>query len=241
MDKITINTTQNVTIEYEIGSLGDRIIATLIDWLIIAGYCIFILIIIGNVSNHSHVGSTFVVLFMLFLLPALLYPLLCETFMNGQSFGKRARKIRVVRIDGRQASFGNYLMRWLIGLIEISSCDGVIAILAIVINGKGQRLGDLAAGTAVIKIRNKETISSTAFENLTDTYVPVFSQAANLTDDDANTIRQVLQLPPLQNAYTMQDRLARKLKEHLKIQSTLNNETFLKTILKDFNKINGRL
>lgn len=241
MNKLTIETTQNVSIEYEIGSLGDRIVATLIDILILFGYYIFIAIVIGAITTHTYErGAAYYTLFIIFILPALLYPLLCETFMNGQSFGKRARKIRVIRRDGRPATFGNYLMRWLIGLIEVNFY-GIIAIITIVLNGKGQRLGDIAAGTAVIKIRDKETITSTAFENVQEEYTPVFPAAAKLSDDDANTIRQVLQLPAMQNAYTMQDRLARKLKEYLNIQTTLNNETFLRTLLKDFNKINGRL
>lgn len=240
MDKITIDTTQNVSIEYEIASLGDRIVATLIDWLILLGYYIAYLIILGIFGRSLFYGGGFVIIFLTLIVPMLLYPLLCETFMNGQSFGKRARKIKVIRMDGRQPNFGNYLLRWLIGMIEIPFY-GVIAIITIVINGKGQRLGDIAAGTAVVKLRNKQSISSTAFVNVEDAYIPVFPQASNLTDAEATTIREVLQLKNSENQYIILVRLATKLKEYLKIETTLDNESFLKTLLKDFNKINGRL
>jgi uncharacterized RDD family membrane protein YckC len=238
MDKLTIDTTQNVTIEYEIGSLGDRILATIIDVLILFGYYIFMAIITGILGQT--LGKAFYILFLIIILPVLFYPLLCETFMNGQSFGKRARKIKVIRIDGRQASFGNYLMRWLIGLIEVNFY-GVIALITIVINGKGQRLGDMAAGTAVIKLKPGESIGSTAFTQVEETYIPVFPQVSTLSDTDAGTIRQVLLLNDIENEYIIKDKLAAKIKDLLKISSILDSDTFLKIVLKDFNKINGTI
>jgi uncharacterized RDD family membrane protein YckC len=240
MEKITIETTQNVSIEYEVASLGDRIVATILDGLIIFGYYITIMIILGLIGRSLFYGGGFTILFIIIVLPVMFYPLLCETFMNGQSFGKRARKIRVIRMDGRQATFGNYLLRWLIGMVEINFY-GIIALITIVLNGKGQRLGDLAAGTTVIKLRDKASISSTAFEKVEEVYTPVFPQAANLTDAEATTIREALQLKNSENQYIIIVRLADKLKSYLNIQTTMNNEAFLKTLLKDFNKINGRL
>lgn len=238
MDKLTIETTQNVSIEYEIGSLGDRILATIIDWLIIFGYYVFILIIFGALIRGT--GLTFVSLLIIVLLPVLLYPLLCETFMNGQSFGKRARKIKVIRVDGRQPTFGNYLVRWLIGLVEVN-LYGIIALITIVFNGKGQRLGDIAAGTAVIKIKTRESIDNTAFENVDENYVPVFPQAANLSDADITLVRQVLKVDEPENYYAIKAKLVDKIKSVLNIESNLSHEAFLQTILKDFNKINGRM
>lgn len=238
MDKLTIETTQNVSIEYEIGSLGDRIVATIIDWLIILGYYIFIILVFGVMIGGNTLS--FIAIFFLVVLPAFLYPLLCETFMNGQSFGKRARKIKVIRIDGRQATFGNYLIRWLIGLVEVNFY-GIIALITIVLNGKGQRLGDIAAGTAVIKIKARESIDNTAFENVDDSYVPVFPQAASLSDTDIALVRQVLKVDDPENYYIIKAKLVDKIKSVLNIESDLSHEAFLETILKDFNKINGRV
>jgi len=240
MDKLSIETTQNVSIEYEIGSLGDRILATLIDGLIIFGYYIIITVLFRIVGNSGGIGSSFFIILLIFILPALLYPLLCETFMNGQTFGKRARKIRVIRIDGKQPTFGNYLLRWLIGLVEITFY-GIIALITIVLNGKGQRLGDIAAGTAVIKMKTRESVSNTAFENVDESYTPVFPQVADLSDEDITLIKQVLLVDDPENYYTIKAKLVAKIKETLKIESTLDHETFLRTLLKDFNKIHGRL
>jgi uncharacterized RDD family membrane protein YckC len=234
MERIKVETTQNVSIEYDIASLGDRIVAMLIDMLIIFGYYMIILIILFAIRPAS---SSMLYFIIIMILPVLFYHLLCEVFMNGQSFGKRAMKIKVIRVDGRQPTFGNYLLRWVLRLIE----DGIIAIIVILINGKGQRLGDMAAGTTVIKLRKKETLSSLSFQKVDESYVPVFPEAAHLTDADATTIRQVLRLSPGENQMALQAKLATKLKEHLRVQSLLDNKKFLETILKDFNKLNGRL
>lgn len=241
MDKITITTTQNVSIEYEIGSLSDRILATVIDLLILFGYFICIGVINSIISSPFETVTWPIIVELILILPAFFYPLLCETFLNGQTLGKRARKIRVIRVDGKQPGFGNYLMRWLLWLVEIPFACGIIAIITIVLNGKGQRLGDLAAGTAVIKIRENENIRNTAFENIHETYVPVFQQAGNLSDDEATLIRQVLNLKDEENKVNIQARLSSKLKELLKIDSALEDRIFLETLLRDFNRINGRL
>jgi len=240
MDKLTIETTQNVSIEYEIGSLGDRILATIIDWLIIFGYYVAILILFRILSDTGGFGNSFFILVLIIVLPAFLYPLLCETFMNGQSFGKRARKIKVIRLDGRQPTFGNYLLRWLIGLVEVNFY-GIIALITIVFNGKGQRLGDIAAGTAVIKMKARESISNTAFENVDDGYVPAFPQVANLSDEDIAIVRQVLKIDDPESYYAIKSKLVDKIKETLHIESNMDHEVFLQTVLKDFNKIHGRL
>jgi len=242
MEKITIETTQNVHIEYEVGNVGDRIVATIIDLLIMLGYCLAVVIIFTNTLSHSFGPGTGVLFFVL-LLPVMLYSLLFEVFMNGQTPGKRAMKIKVMRMDGRQPGFGNYLMRWILRLVDIWMTDGVAALITILINGKGQRLGDLAAGTLVIKLRAKQQISNTAFERVDEKYVPVFPEATMLSDKDASTIRQVLNLTinDVEDIAILENKLADKLKTYLNVKTTLGDRQFLQTILKDYNMISGRL
>lgn len=232
-DKLHVDTTQNVAIDYEIASLGDRIIATLIDMLIIVGYYILaIFVFMKMVPSY--------ITLIIMVLPVLFYPLLCEVFMNGQSFGKRTRAIKVIRIDGKQPTFGNYLMRWLLGLIEVNFY-GLIAMITIAINGKGQRLGDIAAGTSVIKLKQRESISHTVFQNVDDSYVAVFPQAGNLTDKEAETIKKVLLLKDTDNYPELAAALAAKIKGILQIETSMQDEEFIEVLLKDFNKVHGRL
>jgi uncharacterized RDD family membrane protein YckC len=236
MERIKVETTQNVAIEYDIASVGDRIIATIIDMLIVLGYYIIIIIIYSYFVKANTPNGAFY-FFIPLLIPVIFYHLLCEVFMNGQSFGKKAMKIKVIRMDGRQPTFGNYLLRWVLRLVE----EGFIALITVVINGKGQRLGDIAAGTTVIKLRQNQPLTALSFQKVEENYIPVFPEAAQLTDADANTMRQVLRLRPEENQMALQAKLVTKLKEHLHIQSLLDNKKFLETLLRDFNKLNGRL
>ncbi|HSY75960.1 MAG TPA: RDD family protein, partial [Bacteroidia bacterium] len=237
--KITIETTQNVDIEYDIASVGDRIVANIIDTLIIVGYVIILMIIFFSIFRPNMFTPAMGVVLFILALPVFLYYLLCETFMNGQSFGKRAMKIKVIRMDGRQPTFGNYLVRWILRIVD----NGIVALIAVIASGKGQRLGDMAAGTCVIKIRTKEVIKNTAFEKVEEAYVPIFPEAMHLTDKDASTIKQVLNLSvtETEDVAAIETKLAAKLKQHLNIHTSLGDADFLRTLLKDYNMISGKL
>jgi uncharacterized RDD family membrane protein YckC len=240
MEKITIETTQNVDIEYDIASVGDRIVANILDTLVQVGYVLILMIIIFTIIGGFHAFNPVIVIvgFILYL-PIFLYYLLSEIFMNGQSIGKRAMKIKVIRMDGRQPTFGNYLVRWVLRIVD----SGVVALIAVIASGKGQRLGDMAAGTCVIKLRAKEEIKNTAFEKVEEAYVPTFPEATHLTDKDASTIKQVLNLSitETEEVAAIESKLAAKLKQHLNIHTSLGDAEFLRTLLKDYNMISGKL
>ncbi len=246
MENIAVETTQNVNIEYPIAGIPERIAATLLDFLIMLGYVLIISVIFSfaTVLSERRFGdmsaASITALIVLFL-PVLFYSLIFETFMNGQSIGKRAVRIKVMRLDGRQPSFGNYVMRWILRLIDIRISFGLAAVVTIAINGKGQRLGDIAAGTMVIKMKHKEEISKTAFVNVQEDYVAAYPEVIRLTDREANIIKKVLLLGEDENRDEAQQRLVEKLSEHLSVQpKEENNKQFLKVLLKDYNKVNGR-
>ena len=95
MESIQIETTQNVTLEYTPASVGDRILAYLIDSLIIIAWLImFIFIGVGLGINSRSNGAPFVVLFVIGFLPLMFYNLVSELLMNGQTVGKKAMSIR---------------------------------------------------------------------------------------------------------------------------------------------------
>ncbi|MEJ2049329.1 MAG: RDD family protein [Calditrichota bacterium] len=244
MPTIKIPTTQNVEIEFELASIGDRILGALIDFAAIIIYSIAVGIFLSSLAVSDSTIS--LVLLILFYLPAFLYDFLLETFLNGQSIGKTIRKIKVVRLDGSSANIGGYFLRWLFRIVDIYICYGGIAIVTILINGKGQRLGDLAAGTTVIKLRSNTTLDETIFTRVDEDYTPVFPGAARLESSTIATIKEVL------NAEVEEERMGRvtlrlalKMKDVLEarmnISSTLPPRTFLETILKDYNYLNGRI
>ncbi|HOO08394.1 MAG TPA: RDD family protein [Cyclobacteriaceae bacterium] len=113
MHSIKVRTTQNVFITYPIASLGDRILAFLLDYLILVAYSVFILALFINMEmDVAWVWGVSLGL------PWLFYHLLFEVFMNGQSPGKRVMSIKVVRLDGTPATIGNYIMRWVFAFID---------------------------------------------------------------------------------------------------------------------------
>ena len=97
-----------------------------------------------------------------------------ESLMEGQTFGKKAMKIKVVKIDGFQAGFGDYLIRWFFRLVDVFSNSGVVGLISMIVSKNNQRLGGIGSGTAVISLKNRVNISHTILESLKQDYLPVF-------------------------------------------------------------------
>ncbi|HEY8401344.1 MAG TPA: RDD family protein [Cytophagaceae bacterium] len=237
MEKINIETAQNVTIDYNIASLGERILANIIDYLIIAVYYIFTIILFFQSANKMF-DSMWV--FMLASLPPMVYQLLCEVFMNGQSFGMKAMNTKVIRLDGREASLGNYLLRWVLRPVDIFFTNGAVAIITILINGKGQRLGDIAAGTTVVKFRKDVNLSDTIFTKTNEDYQVTYPDVVQLTDKDMAVIKEVLSIYRKTGRVGPVKKLTIKLKQILKIEHEVDAIKFLQTLLKDYNHLTGK-
>jgi uncharacterized RDD family membrane protein YckC len=236
MHTIQVRTAQNVFIHYPVASIGDRILGHLVDLLILSLYYIglFALVIQTNLKEDW-------VLILLFALPYLFYTLAFEIFMNGQTPGKRAMNTQVVRLDGSPATVGNYIVRWLFALVEFSISSGVIAILTILITGKGQRLGDVVGGTSVIKLIPQEEITSReVFVTAEEKYEPTFSQVIALSDRDVELIQQALEVNRVHQNPKPMLMAAERVKSLLGIQTDMPTIKFLYTIIKDFNHYASR-
>lgn len=245
MQKIKIETAQNVDIEYEVASIGDRVLAELIDLLIMFGYLIasvFILSFLQAVLGPAglYYGVAFVVVLYV---PIFLYDFLCETFMDGQSFGKKARKIKVVKMDGSRPTIGSYLLRWLIKPIDVYMTYGSVGIVTMFINGKGQRLGDLAANTTVIKMKSVVRLEDTILSNIPDNYELKFPQVSFLTDRDIRIIRDVININNRKMDFYLYENVLARTKEVISKKIGVNSDIrpiyFLNMVLKDYNYLNS--
>src|SRR5690606_34099611 len=105
------------------------------------------------------------------------------SLMEGQTPGKKLMKIKVVKIDGYQASFADYMIRWVFRIVDVSFA-GVVGLISMIVSKNNQRLGDIASGTAVISLKNNINISHTILENIHENYVPSFPQVIALSDND---------------------------------------------------------
>jgi hypothetical protein len=144
-------------------------------------------------------------------------------------------KIQVVKLDGSQPRFSNYLLRWILRIIDISLLFGAIALIVIVINGKGQRLGDIAAATTVIKLKQKATLQDTIFKPVATEYALVFKEVAKLNDRDISIIKDVLEFSLKNNNTAALQKLSQKTRQTMGVNSTLSAEQFLETVLDDYN------
>ena len=223
---VAIRTAQNVVLEYQPASIGERILATLLDYLVFLGW--FLLVFAVPAGLGLRTGTFFVLLLML---PIFLYDLLCEYFLNGRSVGKLAMNIRVVKLDGSPPALGAYLIRWLLRIVEsVAFFFGIVPIITVAANGKGQRLGDIAAGTSVVRLKPAVVLNDVLIQALPEDYVVQFPDVRQLTDRDIHVIRNVLR----QGDETALLRTADKVKSVMGVQSTLENRQFLLTVINDY-------
>ena len=229
MEAIRIQTAQNVFIEYQPASVGDRILATLIDGVV--AWCFVILLSVLISSLDVHVGTT---ISILLFTPYIFYHLLSEIFMDGQSIGKRAMNIKVVKLDGSQPTLGSYLLRWLLRPVDVFFF-GAVAMITISASQKGQRLGDIAAGTSVVSTRQRHRLRDTVLPEAEETYTPLYPEAIRLTDRDISIIRESLQAyhkGEEQDSWLIQS-LAEKVQNLLGVRTRQTYVEFLRTVLKD--------
>jgi len=246
MNNIGIETTQHVHINYEVAGIGDRIFAYFIDAILLFVYSLVVFTIWSNIfgeTNGEEVLNNIWLLILLISIPSLLYRVTFEIVWNGYTIGKKLIGIRVVKTDGSRAGISSYLLRWLIGLFEIGVTSGSVALVTILINGKGQRLGDMAGGTCVIKERRNMKLDDTLFTETEEEYKPLMPSIYKLEDKDIEIIKEVLgaQYQYDDNTwFVMLQRTRKLIEQKLDTQKPdLNALDFLKLIVKDYNAYHG--
>lgn len=238
-EHVQIRTAQNVALDVETAGLGGRLAASLIDYTILGAYFIAALLVLSEIAPAGAGWATQVAIF----LPVFLYFLLCEVLMNGQSIGKRVMKIKVARLDGRPPTLGNYIIRWLIRPVDVTLTSGLAGTLSILLTRTGQRLGDLAAGTTVIRVRPRTALSDTLFVDIEPGYTPQFEAVRRLDAKDVLTAKDVIKQLRGPTSSPSTEQLAARLKSILErkmnITSDLPPLDFLETVAKDYNHVHG--
>lgn len=266
MAVIKVPTNFNIDVEFEIPEFYRRMAALFIDIVIEYFYLRIAGEILKNIAQNSY-GSRdssydLSAAGLLLLLPILLYHVVLEITMNGQSFGKKVMGIRVIHENGGRPSISQFIIRWLLRvsdmwialLLFILVADPsfgrnpettfiVLAALLFLITDivlvtsskKGQRIGDILAKTILIRINTKSDIEETVFQDVADNYIPSFPQIMQLSDKDINAIKRIVETAKKKQDYSIAEAAASKIKAHLKIDSSLSPFDFLETLLKDYN------
>lgn len=239
MRTIDLKTTQNVVIQYELASVMDRLLAFILDVLILfLGYYFLIIILSFLIKLRMNELGILLGLAPIFLL--MLYHFFSEVLAGGQSLGKKAMGIKVVRLDGEEASLSDYLLRAVFLIIDVIFSIGFIAILMISATKKHQRLGDLTANTTVIKIKSLTTFQLDRIISLgtTENYEPEYPGVRVFTEKDMLLVKQTLTRFRTYNNDAHRkavNELAGRLASQLQLErAPRDNVKFLKTVLQDY-------
>ena len=255
MPIIQIATAFNIDLEFEIAEFHKRLLAYIIDYLLLVIYLFsmkYLLYAGFSVHFEENMGLDILVI----SIPMLLYSFLTELLMNGQTIGKKILSIRVISLEGGEPTLGQFLLRWVTKFFEwpflfgyilfskdalvaytiITGIFGIAVVIFIAVTPKSQRLGDLAAGTVVVNTRSALTVEDTVFMEINKTdYKVFFPEVMRLSDRDINTIKTVLTQASKRNTYEMVNRVALKIKEVLKIKTEMYPDQFLEKLLEDYN------
>jgi len=248
MLEIKLDTGFNIEIDFLIPGFFKRFFAWCIDLAILFAYYLVGGKVLGSALES---GENRIWIWVLFGLPALLYHLLCEVFLNGQSIGKKATRIKVISADGGEPSISQYLIRWMfrsadlpfwvLGAVFVGALPWWCSIflfagLACILSTPySQRIGDLVAGTILIDTRNRTSWQDTVFTELSDDYKPRYPQVMQLSDKDINTLKSIINSVSRNSDYDLSMRIADRIRSKLDIYSDQDSLEFLQTLLKDYN------
>ncbi len=231
MQGIQLQTSQNVTIDQEIAGIGDRIVATFIDYVIFLAY-LSLMSYFASEMGWNFLFSGFGPL--LLMLPIFLYDLFCEVFLEGRNIGKLVMNTRVVRLDGSPPALSHYLIRWALRIVDFLPAYWAAGTVTILANGRGQRIGDLVAGTTVIKTAQRTDLNDTILSRVDADHEVQFPEVRDLRDQDIRTMLEIIQSAEKNKNPRLLRPLAKKLRSSLAVSTEMNDKDFLETLLKDY-------
>ncbi|MEO6133789.1 MAG: RDD family protein [Ginsengibacter sp.] len=263
MSLIKIATIFNIDLEFEIAEIQKRIFAYLIDFIILVLYFTSMkYLYYGGVSSDTAVLKSRMGLDIITIsFPMLVYSLVTEIAMHGQTVGKKLLNIRVLSLDGGEPSLSQYLLRWIFRAFEwpfffgyvvftgetifsyatVTAFLGIVVVIIIAISKKNQRLGDFAANTVVVNTVSLFSVNDTVFMEIdNENYKVKFPEVLRLSDRDINTIKNIINLFHRENNTETCNRVALKVEEVLNIKTDMYAIDFLEKLLADYNYLATR-
>lgn len=237
MESIDILTGQNVIIRYQSATILHRAIARVLDYFFIFAFVFSFSYFFWDMmfDRYPRRDIDIIPIVLIFLL-ALGYHFIFESILGGRTPGMMIVKIKVTNIDGSTPGIGAYFMRWLLSPVDLLFW-GIVGALFIILSRNHQRLGDMAAGTIVVKTNpNLSFDLDESYYVFSDDYEPTFIHVDRLTDGQIAFISNFLIEPKNQNAVSESViELANKVKAILNTESNLDDRKFLETVVRDYN------
>lgn len=151
-DRIRIATPEGVDLDIPLAGLGSRTAAFVIDLVLqglIFAACVLVFVVPFGDSAPIMIAIAFILLFAV----QFGYHVAFEVFASGRTPGKRALGLRVVRLTGGPIGFRESAVRNLVRMVDLELTSGAAGIVSVVASSRNQRLGDMAAGTLVVRER----------------------------------------------------------------------------------------
>jgi uncharacterized RDD family membrane protein YckC len=237
---IDIPTAQNVIISYPLANFGERLLAMGIDLFI---YCVVLsLLLAGSFLLAAKLDVEWLYL-VLQLMPFWLIPFyfgLQEMFSRGGTIGKRAMGIQVMKVDGSQAKWSEIWIRSLCLLPDFFFSFGTVGAILLNTIPRRQRLGDMAAGTIVVKSTTDQILLRDLLSiQTTNNYTPMYPQVRNLTEKDMVFIKQVITRADSNRNAAHTDvvvELSERLRELIGLDAIPHNDRmeFLRALIRDY-------
>jgi hypothetical protein len=162
--------------------------------------------------------------------------------LNGQSAGKKVMGIKVISLSGEQPSFSQYLNRWVFRLVDFTLTGSMLAVIMVAVNEKNQRLGDLIAGTVLVKTKARTQLKQTIYRQLPTDYQVSYPEAINLKDSDFELIKEVVLMVKKTGNSTLALQAQQKIEHTLHIMSKQTEPIiFLQVILSDYYYMTSQL
>ncbi len=194
-DLYTIDTPENIEFAYDVAGIGSRFLAAIIDTaliLIAEGLVLYVFgLAVGVITLADSILTAIAALLGFAILWG--YYIIFELLWNGQSPGKRMIGLRTVREGGRPITFVSAAIRNFIRIVDFMPVFYGIGVLVMFIDRRARRLGDLAAGTLVVKERRMVSLESlTTIPVPASASSPVLPNIHLLNDQDYNLIQEFL-------------------------------------------------
>jgi uncharacterized RDD family membrane protein YckC len=255
MEKVSFISAQHVKIEFEMASVLQRGLAYIIDTAI--GYIYLIIVMLSLIDSAVKAYSELDLLVGLFILlinlPIVLYKPLMEYFFNGQTLGKMAMGIRMVRVNGDRMTVRDIFVRWVMrgeffwislvsnpGFISLIPFISAIDLIVASMTPLRQRIGDLMVSVIAIRTRPNRTytLKEVLSKQSNVEYVPTYEKCISFTDEDMLYLKKVLEQykkykePEVKE---LLDQVTIKTAQRLELEEPISKQIkFLETVLKDY-------
>ncbi len=251
-ERVNLRVPEQIEVSYELAGLGSRFLAAVVDTLltglIVGGLALIAWIIRGQLSGQVGVsGLTAAIVAGAGLLIYIAYHIFFELTREGKPPGKRMTGLRVISIDGASVAPEQSAVRNILRIVDLLPVSYAIGVISLLVTARNQRLGDLAAGTMVVKERMEQIEELPEEEPERPELPPEVSEevlrlvrggARTVTREEQQTIRRFLDRR-FDLAPDARRRLARRLAEGLRQRfpglgpgQLANPEVFLEVVMR---------